>query len=277
MIRAITRSAYDIQKLRIEMGNRLCANFRAKLGLNEDADDTEGRDVLKDLERRFRLITDGIVQITRRRKFKYDGVITSYAELSLISHYLALKTEEARTFRTLEIALEDVPICVEFLHGVKGCGPAMSGVIVSAIDITKARYASSIWKYAGLDVASDGRGRSRKKEHLIDIEYEASDGETKTRKGITFNPFLKTKLVGVLGSSFLKCNSPYRDHYDQYKHRISTDPKHEEKTKGHIHNMSIRYMVKMFLADLYKEWRKLEGLPVEPSYHEKKHGHVQSS
>ena len=40
--------------------------------------------------------------------------------------------------------------------------------------------------------------------------------------------------------------------------------------------MSIRYMVKMFLADLYKEWRKIEGLPVEPSYHEKKHGHVHS-
>ncbi len=274
LIRAIVRGAYDAQKLRIETGNRLVANFRAKLGLNTEADDTEATNVLKELERRFRLITDGVASITRKRSFAFDGVISSYAELSFVAHYLELKTVEARIFRDLERALEGFPIYEAFLKGVKGCGPAMSGVIISEVDIHAARYVSSLWAYAGLDVASDGRGRSRKAEHLVQRAYVNKDGEQAERRGITFNPFLKTKLMGVLAGSFLKCNSPYRDAYDNYKHRIETDPRHEQKTKGHRHNMSMRYMVKAFLRDLYAEWRTLEGLPVAPDYHEAKQDHV---
>jgi hypothetical protein len=32
--------------------------------------------------------------------------------------------------------------------------------------------------------------------------------------------------------------------------------------------MAIRYMVKRFLADLYKNWRAIEGLVVAPEYSE---------
>ncbi|MCP4149787.1 MAG: hypothetical protein GY757_18725 [bacterium] len=142
----------------------------------------------------------------------------------------------------------------------------MSGVIISEIDIGKALYPSSLWKYAGLDVAGDGQGRSRKKEHLVETEYTSKDGEQKMKKGITFNPFLKTKLVGVLGPAFLKARSPYAEIYGDYKNRLENNPKHLEKTKGHRHNMAIRYMVKRFLVDLHREWRALEGLSVSEEY-----------
>ena len=46
----------------------------------------------------------------------------------------------------------------------------MAGVLISEFDIHRARYPSSMWKYAGLDVARDGRGRSRKAEHLVEVE-----------------------------------------------------------------------------------------------------------
>jgi hypothetical protein len=49
---------------------------------------------------------------------------------------------------------------------------------------------------------------------------------------------------------------------------------HKEKSKGHRHNMAIRYMIKIFLIDLYKNWRALEGLPVAPSYAEAKLGKI---
>jgi len=93
--------------------------------------------------------------------------------------------------------------------------------------------------------------------------------------GISFNPFLKTKLVGVLGSSFLRAgvkDNPYRAIYDNYKNRLENSPAHTEKSKGHRHNMAIRYMVKMFIIDLYKVWRTVEGLEVYPPYHEAKLG-----
>jgi hypothetical protein len=37
LLRTMTRSAYDLQKLRIEMGNRLCAAFKSKLGAEPGA------------------------------------------------------------------------------------------------------------------------------------------------------------------------------------------------------------------------------------------------
>jgi len=280
-LKTIVRGAYDIQKNRIQTGNRLVGNFKAKLGQapseKEDTIDKEGQTVLFELRKSHKLLTEGVAAFPRQATFKGDEVISDYTELCLVDNYRELEQQEKNHFKRLGHILKDYPISNDFLHGVTGIGPAMAGVIISEIDITKAEYPSSLHKYAGLDVASDGQGRSRRKEHLEDSEYKDKDGKMQTKKGITFNPFLKTKLVGVLGSSFLK-QSPdkceYRKIYDEYKHRLEHMDAHKEKSKGHRHNMAIRYMIKMFLIDLYNEWRALEGLPVAPTYTEAKLGKV---
>ena len=280
-LKTIVRGAYDIQKNRIQTGNRLVGNFKAKLGQapseKEDTIDKEGQQVLLNLRRSHKLLTDGVASFPRQATFKGDEVISDYTELCLVDNYLELEAQEKSHFRRLGNILKGYPIYNEFLLGVTGVGPAMAGVMLSEIDITKAEYPSSLHKYAGLDVASDGQGRSRKKEHLEDSEYVDAEGEMKIKKGITFNPFLKTKLVGVLGSSFIK-QSPdkciYRKIYDDYKHRLEHMDAHKEKSKGHRHNMAVRYMVKMFLVDLYNAWRRIEGLPVAPTYSEAKLGKV---
>ena len=278
-LKTIVRGAYDIQKNRIQTGNRLVANFKAKLGQapseKEDTIDADGQQILANLRRSHKLLTEGVATFPRQATFKGDEVISSYTELCLVANYLELEDQEKTHFRRLGNILKDYPIYNNFLTGVVGVGPAMAGVVISEIDITKAEYPSSLHKYAGLDVAGDGQGRSRRKEHLEDSEYVDADGVVQTKKGITFNPFLKTKLVGVLGSSFVK-QSPdkckYRKVYDDYKHRIENMDAHKEKSKGHRHNMAVRYMIKIFLIDLYNEWRALEGLPVAPTYTEAKLG-----
>lgn len=280
-LKTIVRGAYDIQKNRIQTGNRLVANFKAKLGQapneKEDTIDADGQQLLANLRRSHKLLTEGVATFPRQATFKGDEVISSYTELCLVANYLELEEQEKTHFRRLGHILKDYPIYNNFLAGTTGVGPAMAGVIISEIDITKAEYPSSIHKYAGLDVAKDGQGRSRRKEHLEDSEYVDADGVVQTKKGITFNPFLKTKLVGVLGSSFIK-QSPdkckYRKVYDDYKHRLENMDAHKEKSKGHRHNMAVRYMIKIFLIDLYNEWRALEGLPVAPTYTEAKLGKV---
>jgi hypothetical protein len=146
---------------------------------------------------------------------------------------------------------------------------------------------------AGLDVAADGRGRGRGRfaEHLVEREYINKSGKAAKRMGLTFNPFLKTKLVAVLGSSLVKQSaesSPYRAIYDAYKHRLETSPSMQAKQVqlaaeakdkgnkympvGHRHAMAVRYMIKRLLADLYVEWRTLAGLAVAPEYSEAKQG-----
>ena len=280
-LRTIVRGAYDIQKNRIQTGNRLVGNFKAKLGQapsqKEDTIDADGQQILANLRRSHKLLTEGVATFPRQATFKGDEVISSYTELCLVANYLELEEQEKTHFRRLGNILKDYPIYNNFLAGVVGVGPAMAGVIISEIDITKAEYPSSVHKYAGLDVAGDGQGRSRKKEHLEESQYTDKNGELQTKKGITFNPFLKTKLVGVLGSSFVK-QSPdkckYRKVYDDYKHRIENMEAHKEKSKGHRHNMAVRYMIKIFLIDLYNEWRSLEGLPVALTYSEAKLGKI---
>lgn len=288
VIRTLVRGAYDLQKLRISVGNRIVGNFRAKLGQapGEPTEtlDADAQILLKDLKVRYRRIADALAKHPRARKFPGDELISSYTEFSLVAQYVELDEVEAGHFKRLGRILEDAPIYTEFLSGVKGIGPAMAGVIVSEFDITRARYPSSLWKYAGLDVGADGLGRSRRKEHLVQHDYTTAKGEAAQRDGITYNPWLKTKLMGVLAGSFLRVGSPYAEHYHNYRHRIETDPGRtmrdnpgradDEWTKQRRHQAACRYMIKRFLADLYNVWRPLEGLPVAPTYHEAKMGHV---
>lgn len=276
-LRSIVRGAYDLQKLRIATGNRIVEQFRSKLGLSpgeKEGDDKEAKKLLDDIRADYDRITDGIVNLPRPSTFKGGSIISEYTELVLVAQYVELLRQEERHFRRIGNVLLGFQIYTSFLQGVRGIGPAMAGVLISEIDIHKAEYPSSIWRYAGLDVGPDGRGRSRRSEHLIEVSYTDSNGDEKTRNAITFNPFLKTKITGVLATSFLRSASPYRAIYDGYKHRLETDPAKADWTKLHVHNASLRYMVKQFLVDLYREWRTIEGLPVAPPYSEAKMGIV---
>lgn len=280
-LRAMVRSFYDAQKLRMMTGNRLVANVRVRLGQDPGTktDDTmskEGKELLDQLVDEYKRITDGLTTTSAKGKVKafeqQKGVLADIFEFELTGHYLRLLSDEEALGKSIAKMVATFPIWEGFLKDVKGCGPTMAAVIISEFDPYKARHVSSFWRYAGLDVAEDGKGRSRKAEHLVEVEYIDKNGETKIKKGISFNPLLKTKLIGVLGSSFLRSASPYRAIYDGYKHRLDCHPDYKDEPKGHKHNMAMRYMVKIFLRDLWLAWREIEGLPVTPSYAESKLG-----
>jgi hypothetical protein len=281
-IRPIVRAIYDLQKVRIAIGNRVGASFRAKLdiapGEKKEEAEEEVKKILDQIAHDYKLLTDGYAEKGKNitsRNFERCGIFESYAEYELVKSYYQLQKDEDTFFSTLARFVEPTPLWQNFLSGVRGCGPAMAGVILSEIDIHKCRYASSLWKYAGLGVEADGRGTGRYKEHLVDREYIDADGNDATRKSITFNPFLKTKMVGVLGSSFIKQpvdKCQYRRIYDNYKHRLENHPDWQDKTKAHRHNAAVRYMVKMFLLDLWREWRTMEGLDTPDPYHVAKLG-----
>ncbi len=98
-LRVMVRGAYDLQKLRIQMGNRIVGNFKAKLGQapgeSEDASlDAEGKKILNDLRAHYRKITDGVKTYPRQKSFKGDEVISSYTELCLIGQYVDLESSE---------------------------------------------------------------------------------------------------------------------------------------------------------------------------------------
>lgn len=269
IIRTMVRSLYDLQDLRIQIGNRITGNFKDKLGqgpqedqvLTEKELEKEQKKMLEQLRLSYKRITDGVVakskavkvlsedeipegKLPTLAKFVGDGLITTYAELVLVDQYIGLLRDERRHFDRLGNALKGIPVFDHFLTKVDGVGPAIAGVIISEIDIRKCEYSSSLWAYAGLDSVKvgiytnaagkeltvnstelelryeegrevyyaegkyiariDNVGRSRKSFCLVNREYVNREGENATRVGITFNPFLKTKLMGVLATSFLR-------------------------------------------------------------------------
>lgn len=280
VLRSYVRGAYGIQVLRVQTGNRIVAVFRDKLGIEpgektEKIKDKIVKEAIKVIMEDFKMVTDGAIEMADLADRK-QGLITSKVEYTLADNYYTLCQEENHMFTELEEeVLIDYAIYTDFLKGIKGIGPKMAGVIISEIDIAKSMYVSSIWKYAGLDVAEDGKGRSRRKEHQRDIEYVDKNGKKKTKKGITYNPFLKSKLLGVLAGSFLRAgkkNNPYSKIYYDYKNRMENHKTYKNVAPAHRHAMASRYCIKMFLIDLYKCWRMLEGLPVYNPYAEAKLG-----
>lgn len=290
-------TAYDLQKLRIMTGNRLCASFRQKLGLqpaqSEDDLEEQNKKAIKRIREDYQLMTQGVVAVTnpdgrliapRLKQFKPVGCITSYGEFMLVQQYVALEAQEDDHFsKTLPSMLQGFPIYEYYLNHVKGIGPAMAAILVRYFDIEKCHNPSQFWAYAGLDVVNVKdektgemiwQGRSKFKQHLVPRQYADHEGKVVDTMGIKFNPIVKTKLLGVLGGSFLKCKSPYAQLYYDYKNRLENHPAHVQKTKLHKHRMAIRYMIKQFLLDFYVNWCEIEGKPIPQTYQEKVLGHV---
>jgi len=167
------------------------------------------------------------------------------------------------------------PLWDAFLKHVKGCGETMAAVLITEIDIHKADTVSKIWQYAGLNPGLV-RGKVVNVKGKIKATTDLIRGDKKTKGYICpYNQFLKAKLLGVLGKGFLMASSEYRAFYDNMRTRLesrdwgnpSDNPSDKSRPKaGHQHNAALRYMVKMFLIDLYVAWRTLEGLPIRKPY-----------
>jgi len=176
--------------------------------------------------------------------------------------------------------LKNFPIYTGFLSEVKGVGPIVAGWIVSEIDIEKATTVSKIWQYAGLNPGFV-QGIKRK-DTDGEVEFIRTEtpvkGDRRTPGFVSpFNGRLRTVLCGILADGFIKANSPYRLlYYDPYKERLThetrlingEDMAWCDSKPARRHNAAKRYMIKMFLRDLYAVWRQLEGLPVRPPYSE---------
>jgi hypothetical protein len=210
-----------------------------------------------------------------------------------------LKDAEDEALKDISAHLSTMPAYTQILSKKpdwKGIGPTLAGVLLSEIDITRCDTVSALWRYAGLapqpckrckkcrDTVVSSAGDTYKHEYnrkekcsvkmltKADV-YESARAE-KPMKGekLHYNKFFKTKMVGVMGTCLLKSNSPWRKFYDDYKHRLVSADK--GMSDGHRANMATRYMVKMLLQELWKQWRTLEGLPVREPYQEQYLGHA---
>jgi hypothetical protein len=144
---------------------------------------------------------------------------------------------------------------------------------MEAAGLASTPYQNLIDIAAQLETCLTVEGRSKKKDHLIKVNYLDKKGKTQEKDSITFKPWLKKQLY-VTATSLLKAkNQMYSPIYYNYKNRIENSPKWANSSKAHRHAAAMRYMIKMFLYDLYTVGRHLEGLKVELPYEVAKLGY----
>lgn len=278
-IRNLVNGVYDIQKLRISTGNRIVASLRPE---TDTANEDEATSMVKLITDEYTRITDlyvsafsgrGSIEKSIAKLDPAPDLIKSRIDYELVQQYLRLVEAENAMCKIVEREVKSHPMWDAFFAGVKGCGPLMSAVCIAYFDPYKARHASSFWRYAGLDVqpTESGEMRGVGRWYTEMRPYTDKDGDTKERKSLTYNPFLKTKLVGVLGSAFLRARDSYygKVYYD-YKNRME---QRENLSPIVRHRRATRYAVKMFLRDMWVVWRELEGLEVTEPYEVAKLGH----
>lgn len=241
-------------------------------------------------------------RMDNRLGVKADGTDQNIEERAFTADDIEFFSGVSRSARDLEETIEKrfkkllrrFPIYQKWLKDVKGVGPVAAAQILANIDIEKATTVSKIWQYAGLN---PGMVRGMKRKEMADGSFELIETETMVRgdratKGfvLPFNKGLRTALLGVMGDGFIKSQNHYcMEFYYPTKHRlensVATVLEHPgggkkpvsvrwcEAKPVHRHRAAIRKMVKMFLADLYVQWRTVEGLPVRPPYQEEYLGH----
>ena len=326
-LRSVIGNVYDIQKLRIQMGNRLVASLG---GLSEESHrredmnkkilqmtDEERKEYFKDKEdfedknkvkidkklnlinAEYRRITD---EISERAKKDYDEnkkirsdvfkrrfkelndaegfkYIRSYIDYQMALNYNKMLNLESEASKPVESMVKAHPMWDAFFKDVCGCGYMMGGVCLAYLDPAKARHASSFWKYCGLDVLVDTEGNpvGHDRKFSVQVEYVSKSGEVKTKNSLGYSPFLKSKILEVLGGSILKqCvikdkdgNKTYKGYakaYADYLNRLNNHEKKKDYTAYHKHRMAMRFMIKQFVRDMWYVWRDLCGYQLEDPY-----------
>lgn len=298
LLRTYVKSFSQIQKVRIQVGNRIVANIRVRLGIKPSTDEEKAtkatQKLLKKVRTAYARVTDGLIA-NRNIDFAglSDKLIADRAEYFLISTYENMIAQEEALKKVMEKLVTPFAIWNEFLQGVPGCGAWLAAVIISELDPKRANYASSFVKYAGLDVVINkdgiGEGRHSKPDHRVPREFKDRAGNITVANVLSHNRFLKSKLVFVLTGSMIKQSArlhkmgnipgptKYVRIYQDYLHRIKNTPRFAAHKPIHLINMARRYMIKIFLYDLWSVWRELEGLPVTKPYHEAKLGMVHTT
>lgn len=303
-IRLAVRFFYDAQKLRIAMGNRVADPDSFKM-VPDKKDPEKLKKVKKTVKRSDmdKALLDMLTSIQRSRNPEEQDIeIAAPPTLEeedreyLQRQQYVLHGLEADTLDRISKLLKDVPIA-KWLIAQKGLGPTLAGVIVSEIDISRSPTVSALWAYCGLHVNVESglamrrqRGvkanwnsflKSKLSKVLADCFIKANSPWRAHYDSYKMRKTNQQVPVCMLcnGSGKMRAgedqewsdDAPPPEERDSKKKSCSNcggtgGPAPWGRSAAHRDVAAKRYMVKMFLMELWQRWRTLEGLPVTEPY-----------
>lgn len=213
--------------------------------------------------------------------------------------YRRYHTEETETRKDMMDALVHHSAW-PWLDKVKGIGPTLACKLLARLDITKAEYRSSFWKFCGLATVpgesyrcsdcglergfpagynvtgkhqslterTDKGNPKQCKGQLVKIagpEDEVRVAQPRSGKGQKrdYDAYAK-KVLYLCVSSFLKAGGPYEEFYR--KQRARAEIERPAWSDGRKHLWAVRKTEKLFLSHLWEVWRAAENLPLTEPY-----------
>ena len=243
----------------------------------------------KTMDNRIGIKADGKDQNVEERSFGVTDLLF-FQDIASTA-----RKQEDHIEKKLKEVLKRFSLYNNYLVHQKGVGTISSGWIIGEYNIHIASTVSKLWQFTGLNPGMV-RGQKRMKKAVYKESMGSIIKEMKTPKGVDciiltdemvrgdkltpgflapFNKRLKAAVVEVLASGFIKAKAPYAlEFYYPYKARLEQEQnningeekKWSEVSKGRRDRAAKRYMIKMFLKDLYVAWRKIEGLSVREPY-----------
>jgi len=285
IIKCLNRHMYALQKVRIACENRVTASF-------EDDKDREA-------------------WVIRKKRSKRPDP-SKFAVDALEDGYWRTLEEEAAVARQIRKFLVDHPAWIAFLQYIGGISTRLGSSLITEIyDIGRFPTVSSLWAYFGLTsqyVVAKCKGDPSHKLimasdknvlcpvmlepdgpippgskppicnsplEIIERVYGKAPRPTKGYHYL-FNTKAKKlafKIAEQMATKWKQGPMTYQNVYQEEIKR-QTDL-HPEITVLHAKRRAMRKMTKIFLSNLWEEWRKAEGLPVrEPYVFDKLEGHT---
>lgn len=207
------------------------------------------------------LIWDEVVQMRKRHTLRLkaiergDSNMDAEIELYALSNITDAWIEREKR-NMAKWGEASSPQAWAWATSIKGIGDSLAAQLFAQIDdISTFENVSQLWRFAGGAVFNGQAERGQKGEKLH------------------YNKRLKS-ICYLIVTQFLKAQTPlYCDLYYQYKEELRV--KFPEKIKvngawkyndGHLHNMAIRKVGKIFLQHLWLVWRTAEGFPTTRPY-----------
>lgn len=268
-LRWITDSYEQAQRVRLQAGERIRAILQGRDHRLTSAPLEEPDDVLREI-----------------RQGQHDGPVPLLGRT-----YRRHWEEEQELRRAMEEALRTHPVWA-WLSQVRGIGSTLAARLLARLDHNRAPTPSSFWAYCGLatvqgqlfrcgtctatavvaetrtiraaHAGSNGVACSGKMEPMGTPDGLRVAQPTPSRgESATYDRQAK-KVCYLIGVSFLRSKSVYREQYDRERLRLARDRADWSKARQHL--AALRKMEKLFLSHLWAVWAEAEGKPVLQPY-----------
>jgi hypothetical protein len=199
--------------------------------------------------------------------------------------------EEQELRRAMEEALRTHPVW-EWLSQVRGIGTTLAARLLARLDLSRAPTPSSFWAYCGLATvqgqlyrcATCGATAVTAASRTIRAAHKDPSGQpcrgaleqvavpeglrvaqpSPSRGESAAYDRQAKKICYLIGVSFLRSKSLYREIYDRERERLLRERADWSKARQHL--AALRKMEKLFLSHLWAVWAEAEGKPIVRPY-----------